>query len=426
MNVVVIGSGGREHALVWKISQSPTLNKLYSIPGNPGTKSLSQNVLIDISDHQSVINFCKENNIDLCVIGPEQPLVDGLADDLRKSGINVFGPGSKAAMIEASKSFAKGIMKRGNIPTGDYKEFKTGQIDEALSYTQRSSYPLVIKADGLAAGKGVIICSNYGEASEAINEIFVQKVFGSSGNSLIIEEFLVGEEASIFAITDGNDFVLLPPSQDHKRIGDKDTGKNTGGMGAYAPAPIVTEILLEKISREVIAPTLTQMKKEGNPFIGCLYAGLMISGNELNVVEFNCRFGDPETQVVLPLIQGDFLQLLYSAAIGKLDKQTITGFSGSSVCVIAASQGYPDKYEKGCEIIGLENKADNTKIFHSGTKSEGEKIVTNGGRVLGITSIIPDENLKEAQKVAYDSIKQISFNGIYYRSDIAEKAFNKK
>ncbi len=325
-------------------------------------------------------------------------------------------------MIEASKSFAKEIMQKAGVPTAGYKEFAANQFNEALQYLRNLSYPTVIKADGLAAGKGVIICENFEQAEKALKEIFIDKVFGKSGNKLIIEDFLEGEEASIFAITDGEDFILLPSSQDHKRIGDGDKGKNTGGMGAYSPAPIVTSEILHKVADKIIKPTLNQLKLEGKKFIGCLYVGLMIKNDEINVVEFNCRFGDPETQAVLPLIEGDFLQLLYSAAIGKIDKNSVHFSNSSAVCVVAASAGYPDSYKKGFEISGL-NQDDDIIIFHAGTKKEGEKIFTNGGRVLGVTAVSKDGSLKQAQKKAYQSIQKIHFEGIYYRKDIAEKAF---
>lgn len=423
LNVVVIGSGGREHALAWRISQSESLKKLYCIPGNPGTLALGENVDLSINDHDNVISFCRENLIDLIVIGPEQPLVNGLSDSLRKSGFKVFGPDSPAAMIEASKSFAKDIMQKAGVPTASYKEFLSEQFEEASDYLKTTKYPVVIKADGLAAGKGVIICENFKEAGDALVQIFVDRVFGESGSKLIIEDFLQGEEASIFAITDGEHFILLPSSQDHKRIGDSDTGKNTGGMGAYSPAPIVTEQILHTVSEKIIRPTLDQLNKENKKFIGCLYAGLMINDNEVNVVEFNCRFGDPETQAVLPLIEGDFVKLLYSAANGKIDRDSISFSRAASVCIVAASAGYPDEYRKGYEIKGLDKLSDGVQVFHSGTKQINGKIFTNGGRVLGVTAISQNGNLKEARNTAYESISKITFEGMYYRKDIAEKAF---
>ena len=315
-------------------------------------------------------------------------------------------------------------MRDANVPTANYFEFDSTQILQALSYLKQISYPTVIKADGLAAGKGVFICEDEKKAQYAIKEIFENKIFGNSGSKIIIEEFLEGEEASIFAITDGKNFVCLPAAQDHKKIGDGDKGKNTGGMGAYAPAPIITSKLLAEIEDKIIRPTLTQMEISGNKFVGCLYAGLIITKNGPKVIEFNCRFGDPETQVVLPILEGDFLQLLYSAANGELDSNVINYSSvGCSVCIVAASKGYPDNYEKGFEIKGLQNQNENVIIYHAGTKKVNNKILTNGGRVLGVTSVINNNDLKSAKKIAYDAIGKIHFDGIYFRKDIADKAF---
>lgn len=423
MNVLIIGSGGREHAIALKIRQSKKLSKLFCAPGNPGTENISQNILLDISVHSIIKDFCFQNKIELVVIGPEQPLVDGLADYLRQNGIKVFGPSAKAAQIESSKAFAKKIMIDANVPTAKYVEFTENQLSQVKEYLISAIYPLVIKADGLAAGKGVLICNNLLEAQSAIKEIFEDKVFGKSGNKIIIEEFLVGEEASIFAITDGENFVCLPAAQDHKRIGNGDTGKNTGGMGAYAPTPIITPDLLMQIENQIISPTLKQMESSGNKFIGCLYAGLIITDSGPKVIEFNCRFGDPETQVVLPIIEGDFLELLYSAADEKLEKDSVKYSGGSAVCIVVASSGYPDDYKKGFEIKGLDFSDDETIVYHAGTKKEDGNILTNGGRVLGITAVIKKFDLKLAQQKAYNAIEKISFDGIYYRKDIAEKAF---
>lgn len=427
MNVLLIGSGGREHALAYKISQSKLLTKLFIAPGNPGTGNYGENIGLNISDHLAVTELCNKLNIGLVVVGPEQPLVDGIADYLRKNRIKVFGPDAKAAEIEAHKSFAKLLMKKYNIPSAEYVEFNYTQEANAINYLRHISYPRVIKADGLAAGKGVIICNNFMEASSAINEIFVKKTFGISGEKIIVEEFMTGEEASIFAITDGNNFLCLPASQDHKRIGNNDTGKNTGGMGAYAPAPLVTPEVQKKIEKKIIAPVITAMKKEGHPFTGCLYAGLMIKNGDLKVVEFNCRFGDPETQAVLPILEGDFLELLYSAASGKLNKKAVKYSGGNSVCIVAASKGYPEYYEKGFTITGLDLlKNDNVVVFQAGTEKKNNHIVTNGGRVLGLTAFTKNEDLKTAQTKAYDAIKKIHFKDIYYRTDIANKAFKQK
>ena len=316
MNVLVIGSGGREHALSLKINESKNLDKLYCIPGNPGTELFAINIDLPVNDKEKISTFCKENKIDLVVIGPEQPLVDGLSDYLRSKDFIVFGPSSKAAKIESSKTFAKKIMVDADVPTSSFTRFDETEYDDAFNFIGEITFPIVIKYDGLAAGKGVFICVDKYEAENALFEIFEYKSFAESGNKIIIEEFLIGEEASIFAITDGENFVCLPAAQDHKRIGDNDTGKNTGGMGAYAPAPIVTEKILKQVEEKIIIPTLVQMNKTGHKFIGCLYVGLMITNEGPKVIEFNCRFGDPETQVVLPLLDGDFLELLYSASSG--------------------------------------------------------------------------------------------------------------
>ncbi|MDO8549962.1 MAG: phosphoribosylamine--glycine ligase [Ignavibacteria bacterium] len=425
MRVLLIGSGGREHALALKISKSSLLDKLFIMPGNPGTKQVGENIKINLSYSDKILQFCKDEKIDLVVIGPEQPLVDGLGDYLRSAGFKVFGPSQKAAQIEAHKSFAKHLMKKYNIPTADFIEFNSDEYENAVSYLKKSKYPLVIKADGLAAGKGVLICNNYDEAEKSLKEMFMDKVFGTSGEKIVIEEFMEGEEASILAITDGTDFTCLPSSQDHKRIGDNDTGKNTGGMGAYSPAPVVTNDLLSQIENKIIKPTLAGMKNEGYPFSGCLYAGVMITKEEPKVVEFNCRFGDPETQVVLPLLKGDFLKLLYSSANGKLDKNAVHYSEGSAVCVVAASKGYPDLYQKGFEITGLDLNDKKIIIYQAGTDEADEKIITNGGRVLGVTAVLNKNNLKEAREKAYEAIKEIHFEGMYYRKDIAVKALNR-
>jgi phosphoribosylamine--glycine ligase len=425
MRVILIGSGGREHALALKISKSSLLDKLFIIRGNPGTKQVGENIGINPSHGDKVLQFCKDEKIDLVVVGPEQPLVDGISDYLRNSGFKVFGPSQKAAQIEAHKSFAKKLMKKYNIPTSDFIEFSSDEYETAISYLKKSKYPLVIKADGLAAGKGVLICYNFDEAERSLKEMFVDKVFGASGEKVVIEEFMEGEEASILVITDGTDFISLPSSQDHKRIGDNDTGKNTGGMGAYSPAPVVTNELLSLIESKIIKPTLAGMRNEGFPFSGCLYAGLMITKEGPKVVEFNCRFGDPETQVVLPLLKGDFLKLLYSSAIGKLDKTSVHYEDACAVCIVAASKGYPDSYKKGFEITGWDINDKRIIVYHAGTDEVDGKVITSGGRVLGVTAILNKNDLREAREKAYDAIKQIHFKGIYYRKDIAVKALNR-
>ena len=423
MNVVIIGSGGREHALALKIKESPTLKKLYLLPGNPGTRFLGENVNINPSEQIKVVEFCKEKKIDLVVIGPELTLVEGLANVLRENQINVFGPNKEAAQIESSKYFAKQVMKEAGVPTAKYLAFTSNMLAPARDYIKNKKYPCVIKADGLAAGKGVFICNDSKDAEEALNLIFHDKVFGESGEKVLVEEFLVGEEISVFAICDGNEFICLPASQDHKRIGDNDTGKNTGGMGAYAPAPIVTPKIFEVIKNRIFYPVIQTLNKRNASFIGCLYAGLIITDEGVKVIEFNCRFGDPETQVVLPVIKGDFLSLLYTASLGKIDKAAVEYNGGSSVCVVAASKGYPDSFEKGFEISGLDVLPADIIVYHAGTKEENGKIFTNGGRVLGVTSVLPDFNLMLAKDKVYEALEKINFKNIYYRKDIADKAF---
>jgi len=423
MNVVIIGSGGREHALALKITESPTPNKLYILPGNPGTRFLGENININPSEQNKILDFCKEKNIDLVIIGPEQPLVDGLANELRENNIIVFGPNKEAALIESSKHFAKKVMKESGVPTAKYLPFTSSMLGPAREYIRNKKYPCVIKADGLAAGKGVFVCNDSTEAEEALNLIFRDNVFKDSGEKVLVEEYLTGEEVSVFAICDGNEFVCLPASQDHKRIGDNDTGKNTGGMGAYAPAPIVTPQLFEQIKNRILYPVVKTLNKRNASFIGCLYAGLIITDEGPKVIEFNCRFGDPETQVVLPVIKGDFLHLLYTAAQGKIDKAAVEYNGGSSVCVIAASGGYPDSYEKGFDITGLDELRADIIIYHAGTKELNGKVITNGGRVLGVTSVLPDFNLMLAKDLAYSALEKINFKNIYYRRDISDKAF---
>jgi len=422
MNVALIGSGGREHALAYKIKQSKRLDKLFIVPGNAGTSSLGENISLDASNKESVIEFCREHDIDLVVIGPEIPLVDGLADILRDNSINVFGPNQNAAMIEGDKSFSKDLMKQYNIPTAEYKIYEKKDYMECISYLETISYPTVIKASGLAAGKGVAICNDKNEAINYVDQCFKDDLFGESSNVLVIEEFLEGEETSIFAITDGEDYILLPAAQDHKRLFDGDKGPNTGGMGAYAPAPLVTPEVLKRIEDEVIIPTIEAMKSEGREYNGCLYAGLMIKDGKPKVVEFNCRFGDPETQVVLPIIEGDLLELLYSASKGKINKEAVSYNGKTSVCVVAASDGYPGSYKKGFEITGLNNMPSGVEVFHAGTKFNGDKIVTNGGRVLAVSSIVDSSDIKGAKELAYDALVKIHFDGMVYRNDISDKA----
>jgi phosphoribosylamine--glycine ligase len=422
MNVLLIGSGGREHALALALNKSKKLNKLFCAPGNTGTKNLGENVNLDIYSND-LIDFCRINDISLVVIGPEQPLVDGISDKLRANGIKVFGPNQNAAEIEGNKAFSKNLMRNYGIPTAQFQVFTKSAHKIALNYLKSISYPTVIKASGLAAGKGVVICNDYKSAEKTLKEYFEDEIFGDSGKTVVIEEFLEGEEASIFAITDGDRFIILPASQDHKRALDGDKGKNTGGMGAYAPAKIIDSKLLEEIKSKIIRPTLKALYDENRKYIGCLYAGIILTKNGPKVIEFNCRFGDPEAQVVLPLLEGDILKLFYSAASEKLDINSVKYNGCTSVCVVAVSKGYPDNYEKGFEIKGINKFSDseNIIVYHAGTKDENDKIVTNGGRVLGITSVVNSDNLKLAKKEAYKALSKIRFKGITFRKDIADK-----
>ena len=427
MRVLLIGSGGREHALAVKIAESDQLEKLFVLPGNPGTKQVGENIDLNYDDYKAVINFCIKTKIDLVVVGPEVPLVKGLSDKLLVQNIKVFGPVKEAARIEGEKIFAKDLMAEYNIPTAGYKVFTKSDYQVAVEYLKTQSYPIVIKANGLAAGKGVLIALNEIEAKDALEECFIKSIFGNAGDEIVIEEFMTGQEASIFAITDGNDFILLPAAQDHKRIGEKDTGKNTGGMGAYAPTPFVDDEILKIVSEKIVGPTLKAFRDRGIKYSGCLYCGLMLTNVGPKVVEFNCRFGDPETQVVLPLLKGDFLELLYSAAKGKLNKNAVKYNGGASVCVVTASKGYPDAYEKEKEIFGLDNiSKDNLIVYHAGTKEADEKILTNGGRVLGITSVVFENYLSFAKQMAYEYLSKINFEGMYYRKDISDKALLSK
>jgi phosphoribosylamine--glycine ligase len=423
MNVAIIGSGGREHALALAISKSKQLEKLFILPGNPGTGKIGKNVHIDFKYHELIIKFCLDEKVDLVVVGPEIPLIDGLTDKLVSQKLKVFGPSKNAARLEGEKSFAKNLMKEYGIPTAAYEIFDKEDHQKALTYLSKIKYPTVIKADGIAAGKGVVIAENFESASSAIDDCFINSSFGNAGDKVVIEEFMTGLEASIFAITDGTDFILLPAAQDHKRIFDGDKGKNTGGMGAYAPTPFVDEKILHDVSEKIVKPTLRAMQEKGATYSGCLYCGLMLTDEGPKVVEFNCRFGDPETQVVLPLLDGDFLELLYSVASGNLSNNAVRYNGGSSVCVVAASSGYPDSYKIGKNITGIEKvESKSLLVYHAGTKEVAGEILTNGGRVLGVTSVIEENNLTKAKQTVYDAISQINFDGIYYRKDISDKA----
>ena len=423
MKILVIGSGGREHALVWKIRQSPLVSKIYCAPGNAGIAELAETVPITITDIDGLLKFASANSIDLTVVGSEQPLVQGIVDTFEAHGLFVFGPSRNAAMLEGSKVFAKQFMNKYNIPTAEFRAFNVNERFDAERFINESPVPFVVKADGLAAGKGVTVCESKEQALEVVRSMMETKTFGEAGLNIVIEEFLVGEEASVFAVTDGKDFVVLPSAQDHKRILDNDQGKNTGGMGAYAPAPVIGDELLENIKQNIVRPTLAGMANEGMPYRGCLYAGLMITETGPKVVEFNCRFGDPEAQVVLPLLENDLVQLMLDAVHGNLAASKIKTKSQSAVCVVVASGGYPDRYETGKPVFGLEAAASQERvfIFHAGTKLEKGKIVTSGGRVLGVTALGPRDDLEGTIDTAYRTIGKITFDNMYYRSDIGKK-----
>lgn len=428
MNIAIIGSGGREHALTWKLQQSPKVEKIICLPGNPGTAGLATNVAVTIENHDAIIDILKQYKIDLAVIGPEAPLVDGLADKVRNVGIHCFGPGQRAAMIEGSKAFSKDFMKRHGIPTAEFRTFSREQLYDAIRYLDEIPMPVVIKASGLAAGKGVLICSERDEAREVTRSMLQGDSFKEAGATIVIEEFLEGEEVSVFALCDGSRFVTLMPAQDHKKILDGDKGKNTGGMGAYAPAPIATDEILQTARETVLVPTVNGMRAEGYPFIGCLYAGLILTASGIKVLEYNCRFGDPEAQVVLPLIDDDLAEILYACAGGDLKLDSIKFHEASAVCVVMASGGYPDSYKTGLKIGGLQNikEEDGVVVFHAGTKREDDAILTAGGRVLGVTAIGYKDDLQETIRSAYRAVEKITFDGAYYRSDIGVKGLERK
>ena len=422
MNVLVIGSGGREHAICWKIKQSTRLNKLYVATGNAGISKIVDGVF-GKTDFESLLDFVKEKNVDYIIVGPEMPLAEGIVDFFEKRNIAIFGGTKKAAMLESSKIFSKKIMQKYGIPTAKFGYFDNP--NEAFAYLTDCQYPLVIKADGLAAGKGVIIAKSENQAREAISAMLSGKAFGLAGQRIVIEEFLEGQEASIFAFCDGKNFISTIASQDHKRALDGDKGLNTGGMGAYAPAPIITSELKRFVDNAIFKPLLDGMNREGIPYKGVLYAGLMLTKEGIKVLEFNCRFGDPETQVVLPLLKTDLMDIIEATINGRLDKINLEWHDKSAACVILASGGYPQKYEKGKLIYGLSSEmGSDILVFHAGTKfDENGNFITAGGRVLGITAIA--ENLKAALDKSYKAIEKIHFENMHFRKDIGFKAISK-
>lgn len=423
MKILVIGSGGREHTLAWKLAKSPKATKIYAIPGNPGMADIATCVSgIAITDNAAVVAFAKEKQIDLAVVGPEVPLTNGVVDALNSAGIKAFGPTKLAAEIEGSKAFSKGLMKKYHIPTAKYEVFT--DADAAKAYIKQEGAPIVIKADGLAAGKGVIVAMTEAEALAAVADIMEDQEFGNAGSRVVIEEFMTGEEASLLCFTDGTTICPMISSQDHKRAYDGDKGPNTGGMGTYAPAPVMTEAMVKKAYDTILLPTIKAMQAEGRTYKGCLYAGLMITAEGPKVVEFNARFGDPETQVVLPLLESDLVDIMTACADGTLVEQDIKWSSEAAVCVVMASGGYPKAYAKGYEINGLaEANNSDTVVFHAGTAEKDGKIVTAGGRVLGVVAKAAD--IKTAVAKAYAGVDKISFKDAFYRKDIAHRALSR-
>ncbi len=420
MNVLLVGSGGREHALAWKLRQSPLLDKLYCAPGNPGIEREAECVAIDAMDIDGLIEFARQHEIHLTVIGPENPLAAGIVDRFANAGLRAFGPSAAAARLESSKAFAKDLMVRYGIPTAKYAEFT--DPEQAKAYVREHGAPIVVKADGLAAGKGVTVAAEVGEALDAIDAAMVMGSFGAAGQRVVIEECLEGEEASIFALSDGRALIPLATAQDHKRVFDDDQGPNTGGMGAYSPAPVVTERLFEVIEACVLRPCIDGMAEDGHPYRGVLYAGLMITADGPKVIEFNCRFGDPETQVVLPRMKSDLLPLLDACTHGGLDGHRVEWLPGACVTVVMASGGYPGVFEKGKVITGIEaaEKLPETVVFHAGTRRDGGRLVTNGGRVLNVTATGPD--IRTTIDRAYAAVNRIAFDHAHYRSDIGRRA----
>ncbi|MCP4231039.1 MAG: phosphoribosylamine--glycine ligase [bacterium] len=419
--VLVIGSGGREHALALALSRSAEIDELYVAPGNAGTAEIAENVPISAGDIDSIFLFAREKEVDLTVVGPEVPLADGIADRFLDEDMHIFGPSEAAAQIEASKVFAKELMHDAGVPTAKSDVFN--DYYKAADYISNLSAPMVVKADGLAAGKGVIIAEDDSEALIAANDILVEGKFGEAGSRIIVEEFLTGEETSILAFTDGKKVLTMLPSQDYKRIGDGDTGPNTGGMGAYAPAPVIKPEDIPVIEETVLLPTIQKLKERGMPYRGVLYAGLMVTDDGIKVLEFNCRFGDPETQAVLPLLEDDLFELCMQCARGKLETDKLSWRGGAAVSVVAASGGYPGSYKKGFAITGVEtlDGRDDVMVYHAGTERDEEGVLrTDGGRVLAVTGL--GDDIASARDTAYGAISKIHFKDMYYREDIAARA----
>lgn len=421
MKVLLIGSGGREHALAWKIAQSPLLTKLYAAPGNPGIAEAAELVSLDTDDHAAVVAFCKDMAIDFVVVGPEAPLVAGIADRLREAGIAVFGPSAAAAQLEGSKGFTKDVCARFNIPTGAYQRFNNAP--KAKAYVREQGAPIVIKADGLAAGKGVTVAMTLDEALAAIDDCF-EGAFGAAGAEVVVEAFLDGEEASFFCLSDGKSLLPLATAQDHKRVGDGDTGPNTGGMGAYSPAPVMTPEMVERTMKEIIEPTMRGMAEMGHPFQGVFFAGLMITERGPELIEYNVRFGDPECQVLMMRLKSDLLPILYASATGTLDQVTAEWSEDPALTVVLASKGYPGAYEKATPIAALPEAGDGAKVFHAGTALKDGQLVATGGRVLNATA--RGKTVAEAQAAAYRLVDTVDWANGFCRRDIGWRAISRE
>lgn len=423
MKVLVVGGGGREHALCWKIAQSPLVEQLYCAPGNPGIADVAECVHIGADEIDALCEFASAEKIDLTVVGPEVPLTEGIVDTFQAAGLDIFGPNKAAAQVEGSKGFSKDLMARHNIPTAAYRSFTDHA--EAVAYIKEQGAPIVVKADGLAAGKGVIVAMTEEQAIAGVDDIMLDKVFGTAGASVVIEEFMDGEEASFFAFTDGKNILPLASSQDHKRVSDNDEGPNTGGMGAYSPAPVVTDDLYDVIVDTVVRPTIDGMAQDGCPYSGILYVGLMIKDGQPRVVEYNARFGDPEAQPLLMRMKSDIVPVLQACARGELGQEKIEWHDKAAVCVVMASGGYPSSFEKGRPISGLGAAAeiDDLVVFHAGTSFNDGEIVNNGGRVLGVTGL--GSTVREAIDKAYQGVSVVDWQDVHYRKDIGARALNR-
>jgi len=420
MNVLLIGSGGREHAIAWKLAQSKNLDKLYIAPGNPGTAQCGQNVPIGVNETAKMVDFAKENDVALAIVGPEDPLASGVVDAFEAAGIKAFGPSGGAARLEADKAFAKQMMRSSSISTAEGRIFK--RFDDAKAYIASRDEPVVIKAAGLAKGKGVFVCDDPADGILAAEKIMCDKMFGSAGDTIVVEDKLLGEEASILAFVDIRNIYVMESSQDHKPIGDGDTGPNTGGMGAYSPAPVVTEAMIDQITKEILVPIVDDMNRNGTPYKGVLYAGVMVTAGGPRVLEFNVRFGDPETQPILMRLKSDLLEVCLAVCDGKLDMVSLEWDQRPAVCVVVASGGYPGDYEKGKVITGFDKaeQLEDVVVFQAGTAKSNGDIVTNGGRVLGVTAL--GQTIADAKTKAYEAVDKIKFDGAYCRRDIADKA----